>query len=125
MIFINDQANAPKTSPQLIADDTCLLISYTSLDGLVRFCNSEFFHHCEWMTSNRLALNPYKTHTLLISHCKINPKSINLATNNISINITLTAKYLGIEINSTLSFTKQINKIEAKISSAFGILFRL
>ena len=97
----------------------------TSLDGLVRYCNSELFHVCEWMTSNRLALNPYKTQALLISHRKINPKSINLAINNIPISITSTAKYLGIEIDSTLSFTNQINKIEDKISTALEILFRL
>ena len=60
-------------SPQLFADDTCLLSSDTSLDGLVRFCNSQLFHACEWITSNRLALIPYKIQTLLISHRKINP----------------------------------------------------
>ena len=59
------------------------------------------------MTSNRLAPNPYKTQALLISHQKINSKSISLAINNIPINITSTAKYLGIEIDSTLSFTFQ------------------
>ena len=125
MIFINDLANAPKTSPQLFADDTCLLISDTSLDGLERFCNSELLHVCEWMTSNRLALSPYKTQALLISHRKINSKTISLAMNNILINITSTAKYFGIKIDSTSSFTNQINKIEAKISTALVILFRL
>ena len=77
------------------------------------------------MTSNRLALNPYKTQALLISHRKINSKTFSLAMNNIPINITPTAEYLGIEIDSSLSFTNQINKIEAKISTALGILFRL
>ena len=73
-------------------------------------------------TSNRLTLNAYKTQALLISHRKINPKFINLAINNIPINITSTAKYLGIEIDLTLSFANQINKIEAKISTALRIL---
>ena len=77
------------------------------------------------MTSNRLAFNPYKTQALLISHLKINTKFISLAINNIPINITSTAKYVGIGINSTLSFANQVNKIEAKISTALGILFRL
>ena len=114
-----------KRPPQVFADDTCLLISDTSLDGLEQFRNSELLLVCEWMTSNRFALNPYKTQALLISLRKINSKTISLAINNIPINITSTAKYLGIEIESTLSFTNQINKIEAKISTAFGILFRL
>ena len=77
------------------------------------------------MTSNRLALNPNKTQALLISHRKINSKTITLAINNIPVNITSTAKYLGIEIDLTLSFTNQINKIEAKISTALGIVFWL
>ena len=77
------------------------------------------------MTSNRFALNPYKPQALLISHRKIISKTISLAINNISINITSTAKYLGNEIDSTLSFTNQINKIEVKISTALGILFWL
>ena len=62
---------------------------------------------------------------LLVSHRKINSKTSSLAINNIPINITSTAKYLGIEINSTLSFTNQINKIEAKIPTALGIPLRL
>ena len=123
LIFINDLAIALKTSPQLFADDTCLLVSDTSLDVLERFCNSELLHLSEWMTSNRLVLALLIS--LLISHSKINSKTISLANNNIPINITSTAKYLGIEIGSTLSFTNQINKIEAKISTASGILFRL
>ena len=101
------------------------MISDTSLDGLEQFCNRELLHVCEWMTSNRVALIPYKTQALLISHRKINSKSISLAINIISINITSAAKYLGKEIDSTLSFTNQIKKIEAKISTALGILFRL
>ena len=105
LIFINDLANALKTSPQLFADNTCLLISDTGLNGLEWFYNSELLNVCERMTSNRLALNPYKTQALLISHQKINSKSISLAINNIPINITSTAKYMGIEIDSTLSFT--------------------
>ena len=55
----------------------------------------------------------------------VNSKTFSLAINHIPINITPTAKYLGIEIDSSLSFTNQINKIEAKISTALGILFRL
>ena len=95
------------------------------IDGLERFCNSKLLHVCEWMTSNRLALNPYKIQALLISHRKINSKTISFAINNIPINVTSTAQYLGIEIDSTLSFTNQINKTEGKISTALGILFRL
>ena len=49
----------------------------------------------------------------------------NSPTNNIPINITSTAKYLGIEIDSNLSFTNQINKIKAKISTALVIRFLL
>ena len=61
LIFINHLANALEIFPQFFADDT-------SLDGLVRICNSELFHVFERMTSNRLALNPNKTQPLLISH---------------------------------------------------------
>ena len=64
------------------------------------------------MISNGLAPNPYKTQALRIFLSKINFKSISWAINNIPIDsITLTAKYLGIAIHSTLSFTNQINKI--------------
>ena len=69
------------------------------------------------MASNHLALNPYKTQALLISHCKINPKSIHMPINNISINNTLTAKNLGIEIDAILSFAKPIKNRGQKINS--------
>ena len=125
LIFINDLANALITSPQSFEDDTCLLISDASLDGLERFCNSDLLHVCKWMTSNRSALNSYKTQVLLISHYKITSKTISLAINNILINMTSTAKYLDIEIDSTLPFTNQINKFEAKYQQHWESVFPL
>ena len=77
------------------------------------------------MTSNRLALNPYKTQALLISHYKITSMTISLAINNIPINMTSTAKYLDIKIDSTLPFTNQINKIEAKYQQHWESVFPL
>ena len=82
VILVNDLVNALKTSPQLFTYDTCNLIGSTSFDSLVRFCNSELFHVYEWITSNCLALNSYKTQALLISRRKIDPKFTNMAINN-------------------------------------------
>ena len=123
LIFVNDLANALKTSPQLFADDSCLLISDTSLDGLGRFCNSELLHICEWMTSNCLALNPYKRQALLISHRKINFKTISLAINNIPINITSTAKYLGIEIDQLCHSQVKLTKLRQKYQQHWELYF--
>ena len=67
LIFMNDQATALKTFSQLFAADTCFLISDTSFDGFVRFYNSEVFHVCEWMTSNRLAVKSYKTQAVIVN----------------------------------------------------------
>ena len=78
------------------------------------------------MISNGFTLHPSKTQALSISlfiHKSSPSLSLNLC-NNI-VNITNTAKYLGILIDNQLSFKSYINFLEKKLSRSIGIMGKL
>ena len=78
------------------------------------------------MVSNGLTLYPSKTQALSIApfiHKSSPSLSINLC-NNI-VNITNTAKYLGILIDNQLSFKSHIHFLEKKLSRSVGIMAKL
>ena len=79
-----------------------------------------------WMVSNGLTLHPSNTQALSIApfiHKSSPPLSFNLC-NNI-VNITNTAKYLGILIDDQLSFKSHIHFLEKKLSRSVGIIAKL
>ena len=98
---------------RLFANDTTLCIGENSSENLEILANQELKNTNLWMVSNSLTLHPSKTQALSIApftHKSSPPLSLNLC-NNI-VNITNTAKYLGIVIDDQLSFKSHVNFLE-------------
>ena len=78
------------------------------------------------MVLNGLTLNPSKTQASSIApfiHKSCLSLSLNLCSN--IVNITNTAKYLGILIDDQLSFKSHINSLKKKLSCSVGIMAKL
>ena len=79
--------------------------------------NYELSKICHWLGANKLALNVSKTKFMVIyPKLNINGNNIERVTN---------FNFLGLTINSTLSWNHHINKISLKISKLIRILYRL
>ena len=96
---------------KLFADDTCLLFSADSVAALQQIANTELSKIINWMTSNKLTLNHSKSKFLIITK-KCRSTSINIHINNYSIEQVDSIEYLGITIDSKLSWNKHITFLE-------------
>lgn len=126
-IFINDIVNLPlKGKLSLYADDICLI--YIS-DNIITII-SDMAHDLQllnnWLTSNLLCLNASKTKYLIISSKYNKPKEYpTLFLNKAIIERVDSYKYLGLYIDSSLSWDVHINHIKSKLLPAVGVIKRL
>ena len=108
-IYINDLPRASSITSKLFADDTCLLFSAYNVTSLQQIANTEITKIENWMTSNKLTLNHTKTKFMVISKTG-RISSINISINNHQIDQVNSIDYLGITINSKLTWDDQIKK---------------
>ena len=79
-----------------------------------------------WLNVNRLSLNIDKTNYIIFHpYNKPIKQRITIKINNKAINEKEFIKYLGVLIDSTLSWKYQISNISKKISRAIGIMYKL
>ena len=108
------------------ADDNNLLYGNKNPSVISDVINSELKLVTDWLRANKLSLN--KSTTKLILFRPIN--KLNLTLSNIWLNehlLTLaqSVKYLGIEIDETLSWSNQTDVLAKKLSRTNGILSKL
>ena len=127
LLYIND---LPKVSNRLdaflFADDTALVHSHRDFDALVTNFNVELIKVNNWLTRNKLSLNVNKSVALLVSNRKSSTNTQRkLCINGCYIDYSREAKYLGVNIDDSLSFSNHIKDISSKISKNVGLLFRI
>ena len=105
LLYVNDMPNAVCSVPRLFADDTCLLLHHPDLTILHDNLNREISLLHEWCNSNKLTINPLKSHLLLIPP-KLNKNNLNFSImlNNTNISTESNVNYLGISLDSRLNF---------------------
>ena len=126
LIFINDIVNSSSLFHfSLFADDTCLYLKNPDLVDLYEICNVELKKVGEWILSNGLSLNVDKTVYIIFSGRK---KIRNLQTLKIFdkpiVKVEQT-KFLGLIIDSKLSWKPHTNFVRGKISRLIGVLYKI
>ena len=87
--------------------------------------NKELEKLHEWLCINRLSLNITKTN-FVIFHSINKPKNpITILINKEAIDEVKHVKYLGVLIDSQLTFKYHIDELNKKVSRAIGILYKL
>jgi len=127
LIYINDLPNiSKKLTFFLFADDTNIFYESKSELHLEKTVNKELKKLYTWLVVNRLALNIDKT-KFIIFHPYNKPKkqNINLRINKKPINRANNIKYLGIILDSTLSWIDHIDKISNKMKRALGLMYKI
>ena len=126
-IYINDLPNISKIlNFYLFADDTNIYYESSSLDNLERTVNSELNKLFLWLNVNRLSLNIDKTNFIVFHpYNKPKKKRITIKINNKAIKEKEYIKYLGVLIDSTLSWKQHVSNISKKVSHSIGIMYKL
>ena len=127
LIYINDLPNISEVLHfYLFADDTNIYYEAETVKKLETVLNRELRKLDTWLIVNRPSLNIVKT-KFLVFHPYNTPmkQRITLKIHKKAIAESDYIKYLGIMIDSTLSWNIRINKISKTISRATGLLYKI
>ena len=126
LLYINDIGNATHSIPRLFADDACFLLNHSNLTTLNTELKLELTEVFKWCSANKLTINPNKCHCMIIPpSTKDFTLDFTLKIDNTIVPSNETVKYLGVIIDSKLSFAPHIKYLESKLSRANGIISRL
>ena len=127
LIYINDLPNISDILQfYLFADDTNIYYEADKIDKLEQVINNELKKLYTWLIVNRLSLNIDKTN-FLVFHPYNKPvkQRITLQINKKAISEKNQIKYLGVIVDSTLTWKDHIDKICKTISRSIGVLYKI
>ena len=127
LIYINDLPNISNVLQfYLFADDTNIYYEDDSPEKLELTINKELKKLNTWLLVNRLSLNIEKNN-FVVFHPYNKPlkRKITVKIYKKALSEKDHVKYLGIMIDSTLTWRIHINNISTKLSRAVGLLYKI
>ena len=111
----------------LFADDANLFYENKSFQILQNRINSELINVHTWLSANKLSLNIEKSNFIFFHQPqkRLQDFSFNLSLNNKQLKREYCIKYLGILIDSHLSWKPRVDFVVKKIRRSIGILSTL
>ena len=126
LLYINDLPNiSNKLKFYLFADDTNIFFQSPNLDMIQKTVNRELKKLSLWLNANRLALNITKTNFVIFAAKNKPLKNVTLTLNKKAIQQTEYVKYLGVLIDSRLTFSHHIASVSKKMSRVTGLMYRI
>lgn len=129
ILFINDMPNVIVNSCiHLFADDTLLYIKSNVADVVqtVTKLNDDLQRLNIWFKMNKLCLNAKKSKAMVISRSElINVDVFSIYINNVKLDLVNSFKYLGIIIDSKLTFKEHFDYVKLKLVKKVSALGRL
>ena len=125
LIYINDFPNASKLFNFIMyADDTSLFCCLEDIQTPHKeyTLNQELQKVYKWLLTNKLKLNVAKTKYMIFSKRNKNINPIYLNINNNVIEHVHQFNFLGLHLNSKLTWNTHIEEISKKISRTIGVL---
>ena len=108
------------------ADDTSLVAWGKNIIEIQEKLQTGADKALQWLHNNRLFINSNKSSCLLLgSGQRLNNLSLNVSISVVGLNMCTETKLLGIIIDNSLSWEKQIEYVCSKVSPKIGILYRL
>ena len=126
LVYINDfphVSNLLKTI--LFADDSSFSLSGRNYETLINTLNIELDKINNWTIANKLTINVSKTQLLLFTNRYINANNAPISVGGKNLEIITTCNYLGVHIDSRLTFKPHIGYVLSKIAKNTGILYRI
>ena len=126
LIYINDFPKVTSILKTILfADDSNFSFSHNNYENMVAIINGELKHIQQWTVANRLTINVEKTKMMLFTNRSIsnNPPPVVLGECEISKSDCVT--YLGVKVDSNLTFSTHIGHVTGKIAKITGILYKI
>ena len=128
LIYINTLPNAVKHSKiNMFADDTAIFLNGKKSKDIEQKLNSDLRSISCWLEQNGLAPNAFKCECILIGTPQKlrmeQPIQLRLGQNNIKM--VNSSKYLGLMVDSHISWSEHVDALSKKVSSRIGLMSRI
>ena len=125
ILYINDMYKVSnKLKFILFADDTNILISGKDINQVCNTLNTELAKLCNWFSVNKLSLNIGKTNYMIFGNRHVT-SSVDICMDRVKVNQINVTKFLGVYIDSKLTWNNHVDYIHNKISRNLGILYKV
>ena len=129
IIYINDLPSCDLYSKaRMYADDTSLTVAHFDNNTLEQLMNHDFLEIHSWLITNKLSLNVIKAKYMIVAsqyRIKHLEHQFNIQVNNHYLTRDNSYKYLGVEIDQSLTRRDHVVKIAKKASGGIGALRRV
>jgi len=126
ILYINDVSSCSELlSFILFADDTNLFFSSADISHLFSTVNLELSRVYCWFSANKLSLNAKKTNYIIFGNKCVSDKQFNLMIDGNFLERVEHCKFLGVYIDSKLSWKMHINHVALQISKGLGAIGRV
>lgn len=125
LLYINDiDMVSDMVDLILFADDTNVFSSHKDLQCLIEIITNEIDKLSKWFIANKLSLNIKKTNLMVFQPRQKKTYNIQLSINNQQIKQVEKTVFLGLIIDSHLTWKLHIAHVANKISKSIGILYK-
>lgn len=126
IIYMNDLYYiSDKADVILFADDTSIFFSNSTIHSLHNIASNELNIFCDWFSANKLSLNIKKTNYIIFDNNTTRNWEKDIIIDGTIVKRVTTTKFLGVHIDSGLTWRDHISAISKKISVNVGILSKL
>ena len=127
LIYVNDLSYVSKILKfYLFADDTSIYYDSENLNTLQKTVNRELRKARKWLEANRLSLNIAKTNYVIFhSSAKRIDGFIQIKLGRKPIKCVHHIKYLGVLVDSTISWKPHVTELSKKLAKGIGIFFKI
>ena len=123
LLYINDLLNVSRHCFSILfADDTKMFISGKILGVLCSQLNEDLREIQEWLNCNKLSLNVLKTNYMIFTPRNKIIEDIDVQLYAVNIQHVFVTKFLGVQIDSNLTWKHHIEYTCKKLSTCVGIL---
>ena len=124
LLYINDlPAVSDIVLPIIFADDTNVFLKGRCIENMIGVMNTELEKIYKWLNANKLSLNINKTQYMIFHSRRTQPiRNSNLTINGIRIEYVEYTKFLGVHIDSCMTWEKHIHHTKSKIARGIAII---
>jgi hypothetical protein len=126
LIYVNDMEAVVRNKLLLYADDSGILVSGKDIQYITSQLTDDLTSISKWLTDNKLSLHLGKTESILFAS---KPKlrscdKLDIVCNETSISSTKSVKYLGVNLDQSLSGESTANQVIKKANAKLKFLYR-
>ena len=128
ILYINDVQHAIKNSKmQLYADDTVIHVAGAGATSAAAKLQPDLISFANWCNSNKLSLNVSKTKLMSLGtrYAVKKAKGVKVEINGEQLQMVPTYKYLGITLDSVLSFNSHVKNVISMVLYKLNLLSKV